>query len=938
MAEHDGVIEQFYPGHGIDLASILTAIRTLPTGEELAAFRKTLDGLSPGGTDAGDWVEVSFAGSRDLGPALMGRPLGPADAEACPELPEAEIVFGELKRAYSARLTGMAGAGKSVCALQAARKAHAAGWKVVRLRDPRASRISLLQKGTPTLHLIDDAHLADPAALAAAELSATSDTWLLTTHTSAGRDTHVGSTRLDAKRAVQVIAAALRGRRDETLAVVHKIDANVSDRPFDESLDRRLDEAAKAELPWQFCFILGGGWRRAGSSATAAKDAGADLVLAAAAIRQIASRDAPCAPDQLWRWAKSAGIPSTTFDAAIDWLADNRLLISATDLRCPHQRFSSVILGKILEGQTTTGRDGIASLLGECVADPAMPLAGVSSLLVELRMAGHPHRWLHIFRPEDHAKLIARCWSTEDPLEIRGAAFVLNEMQSYAENWPASVLSDHRATLVGWLGSPPAGAGYAIGGLLGQIPRKDEAQWRELIESSDAAGLAKLVSHSDPERAQECAGLAKWANATRSKGWSARFIAALDRPAILKMVAAWPADVSIWPASELCQLLTYVDQAFGLDVIEALLPAIADRQASAPLDTYQDLRDTIWHSLRLDDSLGIYTGVKGPTPRMKEVGSKLASAWDPVKLGRHLSNTPKRDFQSAAFLLNFLLIADPRRFNATVAALDWDKIDETIGEDWGASIHDIEVFLGISHYATKAQPLIAALVARNSGRLGVMSTRLALMAPQTAITHVRNGGQIELTSSQFVEWRMGALALATFADHAPDLLDTLVAPHERALALHLSSAASPPFFEEALFFLRVLRQAHPSGFQRILDKVDIETAIIGWSKAFAGKGAARSAAAFLVHHALDHPGPVGQMARNLRERYPSASTPSETRTNRHSPHPDHGGGDVGEGQEVAGEPVVAGCKASEVLELVEAAFDAVAQSIEDRIVGDRGLS
>src|SRR5690606_32188457 len=62
------------------------------------------------------------------------------------------------------------------------------------------------------------------------------------------------------------------------------------------------------------------------------------------------------------------------------------------------------------------------------------------------------------------------------------------------------------------------------------------------------------------------------------------------------------------------------------------------------------------------------------------------------------------------------------------------------------------------------------------------------------------------------------------------------------------------------------------------------------------------------------------------------------RTNRHSPHPDHGGGEVDEAEEVDGEPVVAGGEAAEVLELCEAALDAVAQPVEVAVVRDGGLA
>ena len=61
-----------------------------------------------------------------------------------------------------------------------------------------------------------------------------------------------------------------------------------------------------------------------------------------------------------------------------------------------------------------------------------------------------------------------------------------------------------------------------------------------------------------------------------------------------------------------------------------------------------------------------------------------------------------------------------------------------------------------------------------------------------------------------------------------------------------------------------------------------------------------------------------------------------SRANRHSAHPEHGGGDVGEGQVVSGEPVEPCGEAAEALEPVEAALDAVAEFVDQRVVRDRG--
>jgi hypothetical protein len=54
----------FYPEHAYDIAGLLKALRELPSGEEVRELRDHIKRLNKA---------HSFAGQRDLGPALLGR-------------------------------------------------------------------------------------------------------------------------------------------------------------------------------------------------------------------------------------------------------------------------------------------------------------------------------------------------------------------------------------------------------------------------------------------------------------------------------------------------------------------------------------------------------------------------------------------------------------------------------------------------------------------------------------------------------------------------------------------------------------------------------------------------------------------------------------------------------------------------------------------------
>ena len=201
--------------------------------------------------------------------------------------------------------------------------------------------------------------------LRAAEETTNSSTVLLSTHTmSDSVPAFRGAVSINAKRAINTIATTLRANLAETLRLVRIADDTVGERAGEEPIQRRIDHAENvANLPWQFCFVLGGGWRRASAAADNARLAGADIVLAAAAINQIASRDAKASRGQLLGCLRSANVDLSSPDHAIDWLLSQRLLIGSNDLRCPHQRFAFVVLGQILRGQDEHGRQSVGRLL-----------------------------------------------------------------------------------------------------------------------------------------------------------------------------------------------------------------------------------------------------------------------------------------------------------------------------------------------------------------------------------------------------------------------------------------------------------------------------------------------------------------------------------------------------------------------------------------------
>ncbi|MCV5689463.1 hypothetical protein OFN32_35175, partial [Escherichia coli] len=82
----------------------------------------------------------------------------------------------------------------------------------------------------------------------------------------------------------------------------------------------------------------------------------------------------------------------------------------------------------------------------------------------------------------------------------------------------------------------------------------------------------------------------------------------IDHDACLRIVSQWPQDAYLSVVADFFEHFCYVESEFGFTLIEALIPAIADRLRAAPQESFHELNDIVWNALRHYDPLNIYVG------------------------------------------------------------------------------------------------------------------------------------------------------------------------------------------------------------------------------------------------------------------------------------------------------------------------------------------
>lgn len=883
MANAPKVIEEFYPEHTDHLQTVLDTLRALPTYDEMQAMLRSVVELTDSlkmraSTSHGTaiWRPVSFSSERDIGPALMGRPLGPADAVACPRLPEAGALLTQLKTAYSVRLVGEPGAGKSVCAYQAALALAEEGFEVLRLEDSQSSDVRL----EPTEHdgrrliIIDDAHLMPSSVLRSLEEVARSDFLVLSIHNAVEKARgERGSILLDGKRAVKTIAAALREDLPRTLKAVRKADDDVGEAAFKMDLRQRIDHAEQeAAWPWQFCFILGGGWRRAKQAADAARGANADIVLAAIAMRQLASRDAIVPANGIVEMLHEQGMDQSESRTALAWLQKERLILSEADCRCPHQRFAAVVLQHVLAAQDKDRRLAIGRIANSILCDVAYPLAGLRQLLHELRFGGLNYRWGWLVEEMTACRFAERCWQSVGE-ERMFACFALEELSGCSDIWVNELIAPYSERLSNWI-SDPLDSAYGIGNLLNHLINEEKELAASIISSADAIAVAQVFSEVTPDTSHGVAELMRCIGSARLDDWNKRVLASLDKAHFISLATDWPKIDEVWSFAHLCQAMMWWDSDLALQMAEQFIPTAQAVLDNDPIQGFRQLDDIAGSVLHIFDVLGVYVGKLAPNARQWAIGREMCAKLDPVKMGQQLSNTRRKELQATAFFLHFLFRCAPRKFAAMLRHFDWLKLEKTLEEEWSDLSHDAEVLLGVLHSHPAGRELLRNFVTNNLDRIESFPPRLALIAPEACVKHVSNGKRLGLSKHGHVD-HFGGAALAIIQKERPDLLDAVLEPHLEQFAKRISMANRGLFDEDEPHFCIIAEKA-PNTMERILAKINVGEAEEALADCLGKKTKYRRTAAIIVEAAVGKSGSVGEMARRLRKRYPKASIPAPT--------------------------------------------------------------
>ena len=881
LADYPNVIRKFYPEHADQIPEIVDAIRMLPSiDSKLDSLidlveANIIHSVEP--PASGDWVELSFNADRGLGPALLGRPMGPSDATACPRLQEVDSLTSELNIAHSARLVGEPGVGKSICCYQVAREYAESEYRVFRLSDPQSKQVEPPAPSEVKHFLfIDNAHLMTPADLARLEELSSPRQLVLSSHNTVDNsDFGRGSVILNGKQAVHTIASEFRSDLEGTLQYVREVDDHVGKGELDEDLKKRIDHAeVEAERPWHFCFILGGGWRRSQQSADAARSAGSDYVLAAVAIRQLASRDAIAKREDILSICKTEEESETDIQRHLDWLENQRLILHCSDCRTPHLRFASIVLTQILNGQESAGIRQIGRMVNEVLLDPTYSFVGLRNLLIALRQGSTNFNWSKLPQRSTIEAITHRCWRAKGK-NRNFAALTLSELLRYVDKDFAVVIDPYVQVLLDWLSSPNDSA-YGIARLLHQLNSEANKTAKAIVRSVSPSPIAQAYSRVSVESAYGLADLMRILCILNDEAWKNDMNNQVNHDKLLDFASNPSLSNRPYIFGRFCWSVTHWNNDFALKLADRFVlnaQAAMDRNS---VQAFKELRIGYFRSvLRVFDPLNVYVGKNKPNRRQWSITKRVFKGINPEIIAGHISSSSIRDFQSAAGLLYMVYRCVPRLYDQVLSHVDWSRLGKEIRDYWAEPSYEVELLLALMSLTQTSKSVVSNFIASNADLIIEMPPRLVLIAPQVGTQHVRDGKMVRIVRSNRVEWNSGALALKLIGEQEPTLVEHVAKPFVGDIASGIENFHNS-IAEEAELLIGVLIKLAHNVWEEILQALDAKITEHSLSNCLRKGVKHRRTAALVIQSALQHCGPIGPVVRRLRKQFPKSSIPRTT--------------------------------------------------------------
>lgn len=762
------------------------------------------------------WERIDFSYQRDISYAISQYRLGAADVCACPRFEQVEEVKNCLHRVDYVTVQGNPGCGKSITIFQAAFDYFKDGWTVFRLiNNNDFLKMPRLLDKSKSLYIIDDAQVIPRHVLDLLANQARPEKKILFGRTESveySRDCVI-ITEIDAVRAIK---SNYRNRIVELTPIVHAHDKQIGERALDYPLEYRIEDAAKATTPWQFNYILCGGWKTIRSQyLSIAEHNRCGLLCAAIATFQTAQLDK--AVDFMWLRSLFSGIDSTIgwSEKELKVLVDKKIVLSMDDIRIVHLRSAYIILAQFYKNASDLDKKILQKAIEVAYGRKLFPVLGLVWIV-----NGTSSYFDDVFHTDKILtesfldSLLTDLSVYRSPTERMHAAYLLSITRrvSYTHD-ELYYGKKNLQTIANWISQTCNENAYAFSEIVNDLINYDLDLYKELTRIVNWDVLFQSFSASDAN------GLYSWGRLINRLTYS---VEPEDRISYAsKLIARCAEKYASIQTRNLPAFSSFLSSVYHLSpelTSNLLLSHIADYKALWMHDATQIVEVFDFDFLAYLCGECSLMKLKSTKEQVK-VAKALVSTFPVKEVASFASNSRSRDWHTMYKVFLLIKRHDRKKLLEISNSIDLNALKITTKSFWKET--DDDLFF-LCHSIALSNPQKAEeLLLMHKDEISHLCLPLVEISPKLAVELANQGIQVSLVQNNWWESTFTAISLLIAEDR--ETADRIIRENDEQFAKKISSICVLDFEDSYLLkSIQLIGKNNESTLETIVRKIDVE--------------------------------------------------------------------------------------------------------------------
>lgn len=777
--------------------------------------------------DSSVWKQLDFKYQRGLEHAVMGYRLTDADVVACPLFPQVEHTEKQLRIVDYAVIMGETGCGKSISLFQTGYRFVQKGWQVYQLNNlNELTSVRLPENTENSLYLIDDAQVYSEQFINDVCRQARPNRKVLLAKTVSDRLDYEDIV-LTNKDAVSVLFREYIKRKDEIWPIVKECDNSVGVNMMDIPIEQRLKSAKEAKTPWQFNYILRGGWKSMKDLYSSICGHGnCDLLAAAIAVFQLLKLDKPVNLTYIndafewckleYRWDKSD----------IDYLVQKRVVLSEDEVRIVHLQSAKVIASLFFDSENNEKQQALIRVIENEFGERRVSSLGMVWLCNGCNYSYNYHFCAEeIFITEsikESINMFLKSLSTSE--EVRNMMYLMERIFFVTRNRGDNLylFIQNENVIRNYVCEVDSTSASGFNALLNTIYNSDKTIHSSFCKKIDwCALIQRMQLEKEPD-------YYAWG------GFLNRGLLLLGKKEYEKYsdplysLMEWVVKrANIYNIEQTTRFLCSVGFS-NSDRIHDLIPLL--------LPVYKkyftiDMKQAI-HLFDFD-FLGYICGIaffgrkNKPTRRQLDTAQKIIAAIPVDRIAEIISDSDMQEWFSIGDTLGLILAYDVQKYKTIMSNVDLQRLSSSVRNSWGQS-HEICMVVNFLHEADEA--LAKKFVEMNGKEVVCYYSMLIVADTDGAIRdNIERAVPLKLFTENWWDTSLEALKKLKNTNYqfTKEYLETNVSQ----IAKRYSNVTALDFTEnDSLEMLRLIKRISPGAFAQIVSLIDKKNVIDKWDR------------------------------------------------------------------------------------------------------------